>query len=81
MTKKLMNILNLSSLPASIKVLSNMNGRLLNPEKRKWKISARTSLKMRDVKCVKNVLVALPKNAKIVNKSKLNLEKRKKNEL
>jgi len=36
-TERLMTISNLTSLPANIKDLSNMNGRPLSPEKRKWK--------------------------------------------
>lgn len=79
MRKRLMTILNLTSLLASIKASSSTNGRPLNPEKRKWKISAKYRLKMRNVESVKKMLVVLPENVKSANKNKLSVEKREKN--
>jgi len=80
-TERLMTISNLTSLPANIKDSSSMNGRPPSPEKRKWKISARASLKRRDAACVKLVSAVMLESAKSVDKSKLSAEERKKNVL
>jgi len=80
-TERLMTISNLTSLPANTKDSSSMNGRPPSPEKRKWKISARASLKRRDAACVKLVSAVMQESAKSVDKSKLSAEERKKNVL